>query len=94
MSYPPDNINSLPLNSNLPSGQDLRVMETMFGNTKSPSYSYPGLVVPGILFFVLSLPFVDNFLSEKISASEFVLLAIKTGLFLLLLLAFKLFGWA
>lgn len=96
-SYSSDKINSLPLNpNNVPSVQDLRVMETMFGNSNnnSSSYSYSGLIVPGILFFVLSLPFVDKFLKTKISASEFILLVIKTGLFLLLLLFFKLFGWA
>lgn len=82
----------LPVNQAQPSAQDLRVMEAVFGQQGSGAASR--LIVPGVAFFVLSMPFVDKFLRDKITASDIVLLAIKTGLFLAILLVAQLLGWA
>lgn len=82
----------LPVNPVNPSPQDLRVMEAMFGQSAPSSTSK--LIIPGIVFFVLSMPFIDNFLKGIITASDIVLLAIKTGLFIAILLVAQLIGWA
>lgn len=90
-----DYMTKLPINSaQTPSAQDLRVMEAMFGNTPSSAKSTLKLIVPGILFFILSMPFIDKFLRDKITASNLVLLVIKTGLFLAILIIAQLFGLA
>jgi hypothetical protein len=81
----------LPVNQAQPSAQDLRVMEAVFGTSGQSSASR--LIIPGVAFFVLSLPFVDKFLKEKIAASDIVLLVVKTGLFLAIMLVAQLFGW-
>ena len=61
-------------------------MNAMFGNTSLSSNNTTKLLVYGVVFFVLSMPFVDNFIKGKISASNIVILAIKTGIFLLILI--------
>ena len=87
-----DNMMSLPVNAVQPSQQDVRVMEAMFGSSMSSNATK--LVIPGILFFVLSLPFVDSLLKGMITTSDLIHLVIKTGLFLALLLVAQLLGWA
>jgi hypothetical protein len=81
----------LPVNQAHPSAQDLRVMEAVFGASSQSSASR--LIIPGVAFFILSMPFVDRFLKDKITASDLILLVIKTGLFLAIMLVAQLFGW-
>lgn len=89
-----DQIGSLPINRNMRSSdRDARVMETVFGNGSSQR-SFGSLIVPGALFFALSLPFVDRALRKYITASDVLLLAIKTAIFLFALLLFQFIGWA
>jgi hypothetical protein len=75
-----------------PSEQEMRVMEAMFGSTSS-GYEAKRLIVPGVLFLVLNLPFIDTLLKGVITASNTVLLLIKTCVFLVSLLVAQLIGW-
>lgn len=89
-----DQIQRLPVNpSRSISPQEEKIMNTMFGTAASAaSCNSPlKLIVSGLVFFILSLPFVETFLKGKISASDMVILAIKTGLFLLALIVVQLF---
>ncbi|MGL4356645.1 MAG: hypothetical protein ACRCTP_22870 [Aeromonas popoffii] len=83
----------MPVNHNQPAPQDLRIMDAMFGSSASTTPIATKLVIPGLFFFVLGMPFVDNFLKGLITTSDLVLLAIKTGLFLALLVVAQLLGW-
>lgn len=95
MSY--DRLNSIPVSTynNSPTPQELKVMNAMFGGAgdPSPSTSSFRLLISGGMFFALGLPFVDSFIKGLITASDVVILAIKTGLFLLILIVLQLFGW-
>ena len=87
-----DSIAQLPKTMTLPSEHDMRVMSTIFGSPiNNGSYELRGLIVPSILFFALSLPIADTMLNKFITTSNIVLLAIKTGIFILLLLICQLF---
>lgn len=91
-----DKLSNLPVGSSEPTTQDKRVMAALFGtppseNQKTSKIAFLSkLLVPSGLFFVLSLPFVDTFLKGKITASDMVILAIKTGLFMMIMLVFQL----
>lgn len=93
-----DQLGALPVQRNQkPSEQDIRVMETVFGRNVANSgngVSLSSLIIPGILFFVLSLPFVDKFIRKYLSTSDILLLSVKTGIFVLLLMILQLIGWA
>lgn len=93
-----DSINNLPVNgNNKPSPQDLRVMNAVFGSNGSEESgikSVGKILIPGALFLVLNLPIVDALLSSQITASNFVMILIKFGIFILLLLIFQFIGIA
>jgi len=79
-------ISGLPMSARQqPSEHDMRIMEAMFGSSTT-GYEAKKLLIPGLLFFALSLPFVDKLLKGVITTSDLVLLVIKTGIFLGLLL--------
>lgn len=81
-----DQIHGLPVNPRSSSPQEAKIMNAMFGTTQTTSSNSPvRLLVSGIVFFILNLPIVDNFIKSKISATDSVILAVKTGLFLLVL---------
>lgn len=83
----------LPVNQNYqPSPSETRIMNAMVGANVTSNTPIK-FIVSGIVFFVLNLPFVDTFLKEKISASDLVILAIKTGLFLLVIVLTQFLGW-
>lgn len=87
-----DQLQRLPVNQyQLPSPQETRIMTTMLGG--SLCNSPIKFIISGVVFFVLNLPFVDKFLKDKISASDMVILAVKTGLFLVVLMLTQLMGW-
>jgi hypothetical protein len=92
-----DVIGFLPLNSEQkPTQQDMRIMDVVFGagNAPSSSNSVTKLLIPAGLFLVLSLPFVDRFIKGHITASDMVILGIKFGIFIAILLVFKMFDLA
>jgi hypothetical protein len=85
-----DKISQLPMDYNSPSEQDLKVMNALFGNSKINS-EVQKLLIPGILFFVLSIPYFDKLLGNFVTtSSNYVLLAIKTIIFIILLLIIQL----
>jgi len=88
-----DQIHRLPYNQQQPSPQDMRIMNAMLGSNGASCNSPLKFILSGVIFFVLSMPFVDTFLKEKISASEIVIIAIKTGIFLVVLMLTQLMGW-
>lgn len=90
-----DPIQRLPINPNrIPTPQEMKIMNTLFGNGEQLpcSGSLKKLFVAGGAFFALSLPFVDSFIKGKISASSMVVLAIKTGVFILILVLVQIMG--
>ena len=89
-----DHISKLPKTYEIPSEQDMRVLHSLFGSNSGSGWERSGLIVPGILFFLLSLPFFDNIIKNVVTASDTIILLIKTGLFLLLLLIAQIFGIA
>lgn len=60
---------------------------------KSEGVTFGKLMIPSVLFFALGMPFVDKFISGKISAPTLIILAIKTGLFMLILVVMQLIGF-
>lgn len=90
-----DPLNTIPVSNYNPTPQELKVMNAMFGGVgdSSPSSTSFRLLISSGVFFALGLPFVDSFIKGLISASDVVILAIKTGLFLLILIVLQLIGW-
>jgi hypothetical protein len=88
-----DPISKLPRAYEIPSEQDMRVMQTLFGSSSSTCEAR-GLIVPAILFFILSLPFVDKLLKSIITASDYAIIGVKAGIFTLILLLAQLFNLA
>lgn len=77
-----------------PTPQDVRVMDAVFGaSDSSGTITISKLLIPGGLFVILSLPFIDRLLKGYITASDMIMLVVKLGIFLALLLIFQLIGW-
>lgn len=97
-----DQMNSLPVKDRELSPQEAKVLAAMYqsntpGTTDpkapAPKSSVLKYILSGAVFFVLSMPSVDQLLKSKITASDTMILAIKTGIFLLILLILNLMGW-
>lgn len=52
------------------------------------------MIIPTVLFAVLSLPMIDSFLMRSIQTSPNILLIIKIVIFFVLLMLFQYLGWA
>jgi hypothetical protein len=87
-----DRIANLPPSKEQPSDIDVNVMRDVFGDgvVVAKSLQLKKLIVPAILFVVLSLPMVDNLLKNAVPDSKMVILFVKTLIFLIVLVVLQL----
>ena len=87
-----DQIKDLPTSQDQPSGIDVNVMREIFGDgaAVAKSLQLKKIIIPAVLFVVLSLPMVDNFLKTVVPDSEMVLMFVKTLIFLVVLVVLQL----
>lgn len=87
-----DRIANLPPSQEQPSDIDVNVMRDVFGDgaAVAKSVQLKKLIIPAILFLVLSLPMVDNLLENVVPNSEMVLMFVKTLIFLIVLVVLQL----
>ena len=87
-----DRISNLPPSREKPSDIDVNVMRSVFGEsvTVAKSLELKKLIIPTVLFVVLSLPMVDKLLKNVVSDSPTVIMFAKTLLFLIVLVVLKL----
>lgn len=82
-----DQIKNLPSSQDKPSDIDVNVMHDVFGDgvTVVKSLQLKKIIIPVVLFIVLSLPMVNNFIGTVVPDSEFILMFVKTLIFLAVL---------
>jgi hypothetical protein len=87
-----DRIANLPPSKEQPSDIDVNVMRDVFGDgvVVAKSLQLKKLIVPAILFVVLSLPMVDNLLKNVVPDSKMVIVFVKTLIFLIVLVVLQL----
>lgn len=87
-----DRIANLPPSQEHPSDIDVNVMRDVFGDgaAVAKSLQLKKLIIPAILFVVLSLPMVDNLLKNVVPDSEMVIMFVKTLIFLVVLVVLQL----
>jgi len=87
-----DRIANLPPSQEQPSDIDVNVMRDVFGDgaAVAKSLQLKKLIIPAILFVVLSLPMVDNLLKNVVPDSEMVIMFVKTLIFLIVLVVLQL----
>lgn len=87
-----DRIANLPPSQKQPSDIDVNVMRDVFGDgaAVAKSLQLKKLIIPAILFVVLSLPMVDNLLKNVVPDSEMVIMFVKTLIFLIVLVVLQL----
>ena len=87
-----DRISNLPQSQEKPSDIDVNVMRDVFGDgvTVAKSLQLKKLIIPTILFVVLSLPMVDKLLKNVVSDSPMLIMFAKTLVFLIVLVMIKL----
>ena len=87
-----DRIANLPLSQEQPSDIDVDVMRDVFGDgvAVAKSLQLKKLIIPAILFVVLSLPMVNNLLKNVVPDSEMVIMFVKTLIFLIVLIVLQL----
>ena len=87
-----DRIANLPPSKEQPSDIDVNVMRDVFGDgaVVAKSLQLKKLIIPAILFVVLSLPMVDNLLKNVVPDSEMVIMFVKTLIFLIVLVVLQL----
>lgn len=87
-----DRIANLPPSQEQPSDIDVNVMRDLFGDgaVVAKSLQLKKLIIPAILFVVLSLPMVDNLLKSVVPDSEMVIMFVKTMIFLIVLVVLQL----
>jgi hypothetical protein len=87
-----DRIANLPPSQEQPSDIDVNVMRDVFGDgvTVAKSLQLKKLIIPTILFVVLSLPIIDNLLKNVVPDSEMVIMFVKTLIFLIVLVVLQL----
>ena len=87
-----DRIANLPPSQEQPSDIDVNVMRDVFGDgaAVAKSLQLKKLIIPAILFVVLSLPMVDNLLKNVVPDSEMVIMFVKTLIFLSVLVVLQL----
>lgn len=87
-----DRITNLPPSQEHPSDIDVSVMRDVFGDgvAVSKSLQLKKLIIPAILFVVLSLPMVDNLLKNVVPDSEMVIVFTKTLIFLIVMVVLQL----
>lgn len=87
-----DQIKQLPSVQEPPSDIDINVMRELFGDGASviKSLQFKKLIIPTVIFIVLSLPMVNNVLKTVLPDSEMLLMFVKTLIFLVVLAAVQL----
>ena len=87
-----DRISNLPPSQEQPSDIDVNVMRDVFGDgaAVAKSLQLKKLIIPAILFVVLSLPMVDNLLKNVVPDSEMIIVFVKTLIFLIILVVLQL----
>ncbi len=87
-----DPIRNLPPSQDQPSDIDVNVMREVFGDGQNvvKSIQLQKVIIPAILFVVLSLPFMDHLLKNIVPDSEMLLLFVKTLIFLIVLVVLQL----
>ena len=85
-----DNIMNLPTDKMSPSANEVNMMNTFFQENKGTfhnlCYEFKDILVIGLIYFLVGLPFVDGLIKSMITSAEnssFILLGIKTLLFML-----------
>jgi hypothetical protein len=94
LSFDPnaDFLNNLPTNQTIPSQQELNVVNKLFSihseNTKNIFLEFKNDLFIGLLFFILSLPTIDNLLTKYFTVTQkyppYVLILVKSLIFVLL----------
>ena len=71
---------------------DVNIIRDVFGDGKAvaKSLQLKKIIIPAILFVVLSLPIVDNLLKSVVPDSEMVIMFVKTLIFLIVLVLLQL----
>jgi hypothetical protein len=87
-----DRIANLPPSQEQPLDIDVNVMRDVFGDgvAVAKSLQLKKIIIPAILFVVLSLPMVDNLLKNVVPDSEMVIMFVKTLIFLIVLVVLQL----
>lgn len=82
----------MPPSQEQPSDIDVNVMRDVFGDgaAVAKSIQLKKLIIPAILFVVLSLPMVDNLLRTVVPDSEMVIMFVKTLIFIIILVVLQL----
>jgi hypothetical protein len=83
-----DRIDQLPVQTEKPNNIDLEAIKHLFANSNDKSndkVDVKKLIVPVILFLLLSLPVVDSLFKNTISDSSLVLLFVKALVFIVVL---------
>ena len=84
--------NLSPSQQEQPSEIDVNIMRDVFGDGKAvaKSLQLKKIIIPAILFVVLSLPIVDNLLKSVVPDSEMEIMFVKTLIFLIVLVLLQL----
>jgi hypothetical protein len=87
-----DEIKNLPQSQEIPSDIDVNVMRDIFGQgiEVAKTVDYKKLIIPAIVFIVLSLPVIDKLLGSVVSESETILIFTKTLIFVIILVILQL----
>ncbi len=88
-----DRITNLPSSQEQPpSDIDVNVMKEVFGDgvAVAKSLELKKIIIPAIVFIILSLPMIDNLLKNVVPDSEMVLMFVKTLIFLIVLVVLQL----
>jgi hypothetical protein len=87
-----DRIANLPPSQEKPLDIDVNVMRDLFGDRTAVAESplqLKKLIIPAILFVVLSLPIVDSILKNAVPDSNMVILFVKTLIFFTVLVVLQ-----
>jgi len=88
-----DPIMRLPPTQISPSAVDMRIMQSLFGNSVV-GYELKRLILPALAFFILSLYPVDELLHKLIPTTGMVFLLVKTTIFVLIIIVGQIMGLA
>ena len=88
-----DRIENLPSSNEKPSNIDLNIMKEVFGEgmTVAQTLEIKKILIPAILFIVLSLPMMNKLLKNVIPDSEFFLMFVKTLIFIIVMVLLQFF---
>jgi hypothetical protein len=86
-----DYIKNLPVDTSVSTVNEMKIINTLFtaqkGNMLKIVSGTKDIILAGVLFFLISLPFVDNLLGKSVNFvknSNIIMLLVKTILFMVL----------